>query len=74
MRNGIAALMVAGSIFAASATIGCDSGPGDKVVNKTEKTTSNSDGTTSTQEQKTVQHPDGSVTTEKHSDSQKNTP
>jgi hypothetical protein len=74
MRNGIAALMVAGSIFAASTTIGCDKGPGDKVVNQNEKTTSNPDGTTSTQEQKTVQHSDGSVTTEKHTDSQKTSP
>ena len=73
-KMGIASLFVAGSIAATSLVTGCDKAPGDKVLNQTEKTTTSSNGGQSTQEQKTVQHPDGTVTTEKHSDSQTHTP
>ena len=72
-KHGIAALLLVGS-FAALPILGCDSAPGDKVVNKSEKTTTDPNGNQSTSETKTVQHPDGSTTTEKHVDNQHTNP
>jgi hypothetical protein len=48
--------------------------PGDKVVNQSEKTTTDSNGNKATSEQKTVQHSEGTVTTEKHADSTNHNP
>ena len=64
-KMGISALFLVGSLVAAPLMTGCDTAPGDKVVNKSEKTTTDTNGRQSTSEQKTVQHSDGSVTTEK---------
>ena len=72
--SAIVSLVLAGSIAAVPLLVGCDTGPGDKVTNKSEKTTTDSNGNSSTTEQKTVQHPDGSVSNEKHTDSQHNNP
>jgi hypothetical protein len=47
-------------IIGSLALIGCD-----RTVSSSEKKTTSSDGSSSSVEQKTVQHPDGSVTTEK---------
>jgi hypothetical protein len=58
MKKLILPFVVIGSM----AIIGCD-----KTVSSTEKKTSSSDGSSSTTEQKTVQHPDGTMTTEKQS-------
>jgi ABC-type enterochelin transport system substrate-binding protein len=56
MKNYLFALLVIGSM----AIVGCD-----RTVSSTEKKTSSSDGSSSSVEQKTVQHPDGSTSTEK---------
>ena len=67
-KSPIAALLLIGSL-AMPMLVGCDSGPDGKVVNKQEKTTTGADGTQTTTEKQTVRHNDGSVTTEKHTDS-----
>lgn len=67
-HSGIASLLVATSLLAAPFMVGCDKDaakPGDKVTSQQEKTTTDSNGNTTTSDQKTVQHPDGTVTTEK---------
>jgi hypothetical protein len=66
----IASLLLTASLAAAPVLVGCDRAPGDKVVNQQEKTTTDPNGNKSTSEQKTVQHSDGSVTQEKHVDTQ----
>jgi hypothetical protein len=66
-KSGIASLLLAASLGFAPALIGCD-----KEVSHTEKTTTDPNGNKSTSESKTVQHSDGSVTTEKHSDAERN--
>lgn len=76
-KSGIASLLLVTSLGAGALLIGCDKDavkPGDKVVNQSEKTTSDSNGNKSTSEQKTVKHSDGTVTQEKHSDSTNNNP
>ena len=55
MKKYLFASLVLGSM----AVIGCD-----RTVSSTEKKTTSSDGSSSSVEQKTVQHPDGSVTTD----------
>ena len=59
MRFGIISAVLVASMGSAL-LVGCD-----KELNRTEKTTTDPNGNQSTVEQKTVQHPDGSVTTEK---------
>jgi hypothetical protein len=59
-KSVIASLLLAVSFAAAPAFVGCD-----KELGRSENTTSDSNGNRSTVEQTTVQHPDGSVTTEK---------
>lgn len=73
-KSGIASLLLVASLAGVPFLAGCDSAPGDKVVNKTEKTTTDPNGNQSTTEQKTVQHSDGSTTTEKHTDAQHTNP
>ena len=71
----IASLLMVTSLAAAPMLVGCDKDaakPGDKVVNQSEKTTTDSNGNKATSEQKTVQHSDGTVTTEKHTDATNN--
>lgn len=70
----IASLLLIGSLAACPLMVGCDSGPGDKVQKQQEKTTTDSNGNQTTTEQKTVRHSDGSVTTEKHTDSNNTNP
>jgi hypothetical protein len=62
-----AAVLVAASLVSMPCVIGCD-----REISHTEKTTTDPNGNKSTSEQKTVQHPDGSVTTEKQTNN--NTP
>jgi len=62
---GISVLFLVSSLAAAPLMFGCDSAPGDKVVDKSEKSTTDANGRTSSSEQKTVQHSDGTVSTEK---------
>ena len=52
--------LVASFIVASLAAIGCD-----KTLSSDEKTSTSPNGAQTTTEQKTVQHPDGSVSTEK---------
>ena len=59
--SGIASLLLGVSLVGAPMLVGCD-----KTLSKSEKTTTDPNGNQSTSEQKTVQHPDGSVTQEKH--------
>ena len=76
-KSGIASLLLMGSLAAAPMLGGCDKDatkPGDKVVNQQEKTTTDSNGNKATTENKTVQHSDGTVTNEKHTDVQHNNP
>ena len=56
MNKYLFASLVIGSM----AIIGCD-----RTVSSTEKKTTSSDGSSSSVEQKTVEHPDGSVSTKK---------
>lgn len=58
-KNFIAALLVAS--MAVPFVIGCD-----RTLHQDEKTTTSPNGSQSSTETKTVQHPDGSVTTEKN--------
>jgi len=58
MKKFILPFIVIGSM----AVIGCD-----RTVSSSEKKTTSSDGSSSKTEQKTVQHPDGTMTTEKQS-------
>jgi len=73
-KSGIASLLMVVALAGGPVLVGCDRGPGDKVVNKSEKTTTDPNGNQSTTEQKTVQHSDGSVTKEKHIDSNNTNP
>lgn len=69
----IASLLLATSLLATPLMVGCDKDatkPGDKVLNKQEKTTTDTNGNTSSSEQKTVQHSDGTVTSEKKTNSE----
>jgi hypothetical protein len=71
-KIGIVSILLSG-LFTIAPLVGCESQPApDKVVNATEKTTTDRNGNASTVQQKTVEHPDGSVTTEKKVDSQRN--
>ena len=56
MRKYLAASFIVASLVA----IGCD-----KTLSSDEKTTTGPNGAQTTSQQKTVQHPDGSVSTEK---------
>lgn len=56
MKKFLFATMIIGSL----AMIGCD-----RTVSSSEKKTSSSDGSSSSVQQKTVEHPDGSVTSKK---------
>ena len=67
----IATALLIASLTACPFVVGCDK-PGDKVVNQSEKSTTDTNGNKSTTEQKTVQHSDGSTTTEKHTDTNTN--
>jgi ABC-type uncharacterized transport system auxiliary subunit len=58
--RGLASLLLIASLAAAPMLVGCD-----HEVGRTEKTTTDSNGNQTTVQQKTVQHSDGSVTTEK---------
>lgn len=73
LKSGIASLLVATSLLATPFMVGCDKDatkPGDKVLNSQEKTTTDTNGNSSTTDTKTVQHADGTVTTEKQTNSQ----
>lgn len=70
-KMGISVLFLVGSLAATPFLTGCDSAPGDKVVNKSETKTTDPNGRTNTSEQKTVQHSDGTVSTEKHVETNK---
>jgi hypothetical protein len=59
-------LMLIGSIFAAPAIIGCD-----RTVSEEKTTKTDSNGTTETKSQKTVEKPDGTVETRTEKDVQK---
>jgi hypothetical protein len=59
-------LMLLGSIFAAPAMVGCD-----RTVSEDKTTKTNSDGSTETKKQKTVEKSDGTVETTKTKDVQK---
>lgn len=69
MRKSPIASLLAASLFV-TPLIGCDKGPGDKVLNQQQKSTTDSNGNTTTTDQKTIQHPDGTVTTEKQTNTQ----
>ena len=58
MKKFLFASVVLGSL----AVLGCD-----RTVSSTEKKTTSSDGSSSSVQQKTVEHPDGSVSTKKES-------
>jgi len=58
MKKYLFASLIIGSL----AVIGCD-----RTVSSSEKKTTSSDGSSSSVQQKTVEHPDGSVTTKKES-------
>jgi len=62
-------LVLAAALIGGPVVIGCD-----RELNHTEKTTRSPNGDTTTTEQKTVEHPDGSVTTEKHTSHDNNNP
>ena len=70
-KMGFSVLFLVGSLAAAPLMVGCDSAPGDKVVDKSETKTTNPNGRTNTSEQKTVQHSDGTTSTEKHVETNK---
>ena len=53
--------LFASLIMASMVAIGCD-----KTLSSDEKTTTSPNGAQTTSQQKTVQHPDGSVSTEKN--------
>ena len=61
----LAAIFIAASLFSMPCMIGCD-----KELSHTEKTTTDTNGNKSTTDEKTVKHPDGSVTTEKQTNNQ----
>jgi hypothetical protein len=72
-KSGIPSLLLATSLFATPFMVGCDKDaakPGDKVLNQQEKTTTDTNGNSTTTDQKTVQHPDGTTTSEKQTNSQ----
>ena len=52
--------LFASLIIASLALIGCD-----RTVSSSEKKTTSSDGSSTSVQQKTVEHPDGSITTKK---------
>ena len=56
MKKFVFASLIIGSL----AVIGCD-----RTVSSSEKKTTSSDGSSSSVQQKTVEHPDGSVTSKK---------
>lgn len=56
----IASLLLMGSLAAAPMIVGCD-----KELGRNERTTTDSNGNQTSVQEKTVQHPNGSVTTEK---------
>ena len=56
MKKYVFASLIIGSL----ALMGCD-----RTVSSSEKKTTSSDGSSSSVQQKTVEHPDGSVTTKK---------
>jgi hypothetical protein len=59
-KSGFASLVLIASLVAAPMLVGCD-----RELGRSEKTTTDTNGNQTTVQQKTVQHPDGSVTTEK---------
>jgi hypothetical protein len=61
MRNILMATMLVASLSAMPMVVGCD-----RTVSEHKSTTTTPGGAQTTSEQKTVQHPDGSVTTEKN--------
>ena len=61
MRNIMMATMLVASLSAIPMVVGCD-----RTVSEKQSTTSTPGGGQTTTDQKTVQHPDGSVTTEKN--------
>ena len=61
MRKILMSTMLVASLSAMPMVVGCD-----RTVSEHKSTTSNPDGSQTSSEQKTVQHSDGSVTTEKN--------
>ena len=59
-KSGLVSMLLIASLAAAPILVGCD-----HELGRTEKTTTDSNGNQTTVQQKTVQHADGSVTTEK---------
>lgn len=59
-KSGLVSMLLIASLAAAPMLVGCD-----RELGRTEKTTTDSNGNQTTVQQKTVQHPDGSLTTEK---------